>query len=136
MASQVSRPDTWLDAASLIGVPYLKNGRDPKTGLDCFGTLVECYRRMGVELPPAETGRTLSENAVLIEAHKGDWVEVSKQPHVAVLFRVKFQVCHVGFTLPHGKFIHTLEGTNGVAIERLANWEKRVAGYYDYRPAQ
>ena len=37
-------------ANSLIGIPYTRLGRDPDIGLDCWGLVIEFYRRMGVQL--------------------------------------------------------------------------------------
>ena len=35
----------------LIGVPFKNHGRDVKTGLDCYGLVMEVYRRFGIRLP-------------------------------------------------------------------------------------
>ena len=34
----------------LLGTPYLRGGMDPRQGLDCFGLLLEAYRRRGSDL--------------------------------------------------------------------------------------
>lgn len=34
----------------LLGVPYKKDGREIKTGLDCYGLAIECFRRVGKNL--------------------------------------------------------------------------------------
>ena len=121
--------------ADLVGAPHVTGGRDPETGLDCYGLVVECYRRKGVEVPHPESGRNLAENAVLVHHHsRFIWNEVEKQDFVAVCFRIRSLVCHVGFTLPGERFIHTWAGSKSVVIERLSRWEHKIAGYYDYNP--
>jgi cell wall-associated NlpC family hydrolase len=35
----------------MIGIPYKHLGRDPKVGLDCWGCVIEFYKRVGVSLP-------------------------------------------------------------------------------------
>ena len=37
-------------ADSMIGIPYVHLGRDPKVGLDCYGAVLEFYRRLGSPL--------------------------------------------------------------------------------------
>lgn len=133
MDSQVCNRDLSANFASLVGLPFVEGGRD-HLGLDCVGLLNECYRMMGVRIPPKNSGKNIAENAVLISHHTSEvWTEIEKAEHVAVCFRLGRVVCHVGFTLPGGRFIHTWEGSKGVVIERLRDWEHRVAGYYDYQ---
>lgn len=36
-----------IQYADLIGVPFKNLGRDVKSGLDCYGLVVEIYRRCG-----------------------------------------------------------------------------------------
>jgi cell wall-associated NlpC family hydrolase len=37
-------------ADGLIGIPYKKMGRNVTNGLDCFGLVIEFYRRMGIDI--------------------------------------------------------------------------------------
>ena len=39
-----------IQYADLIGVPFKNLGRDVKSGLDCYGLVVEIYRRCGKEI--------------------------------------------------------------------------------------
>ena len=39
-----------IQYANLIGVPFKNLGRDVKSGLDCYGLVVEIYRRCGKEI--------------------------------------------------------------------------------------
>ena len=40
-----------IEFGDLIGVPFVRGGRDPAGGLDCVGLTLEIYRRAGIELP-------------------------------------------------------------------------------------
>jgi hypothetical protein len=102
-----------------------------------MGLLMECYHRKGVDVPETpgcQSGRNNSENALIAQGIIAtEWKEVTRQPHVAVVFLVRGMLCHCGFTLPGNRFIHTWEGSRSVVIERLRDWENRIAGYYDYK---
>lgn len=41
-------------AVELVGTPWRLLGRDPETGLDCVGALLEIYRAGGVTLPDVD----------------------------------------------------------------------------------
>ena len=34
----------------MLSAPYVDFGRDPKTGLDCYGLIIECCKRAGTPL--------------------------------------------------------------------------------------
>ena len=53
----------------LMETPYAYRGRDAKTGLDCYGLVLEIYRAVGFDLPdydypykPEAQGRLMAEN--------------------------------------------------------------------------
>ena len=35
----------------LIGTPFANNGRNIKTGVDCYGLCMEVFRRYGIRIP-------------------------------------------------------------------------------------
>lgn len=47
MTYQVTRQEIIDAAHSLLGVPFLHQGRNPETGLDCIGLCVEVAKRIG-----------------------------------------------------------------------------------------
>ena len=47
-----------LIADDLLGIPYTLLGRNPKVGLDCWGLVIEFYKRMGVTLEDPVSGYT------------------------------------------------------------------------------
>jgi cell wall-associated NlpC family hydrolase len=115
----------------LIGRPFAYGGRGPDT-FDCYGLLMELYRRRGVIIPDVRSPTKIAEIARLVDVGLKDWVSVEQRPGVTVLFRIRGYGAHVGMTLRHDRFVHTWEGTGGVCIERLSFWDKRVIGFYDF----
>lgn len=60
------------------------------------------------------------------------WEEVEEQPGCAMLLKLKGYGGHVGFLLDDGKFIHSIEQSSGVVIERVSTWRERIIGFYKY----
>jgi cell wall-associated NlpC family hydrolase len=70
-----------MNFISYLGIPFVKGGRDPKTGLDCWGLVVAFYR--------AEFGLVLSNHAAPLgtitkrletrdeELGSGQWHEIT-----------------------------------------------------------
>lgn len=40
-----------IDYDDLIGIPFINGGRDRNKGFDCYGLVMEVYRRCGIALP-------------------------------------------------------------------------------------
>ena len=40
-----------IDYSDLIGVPFKNQGRDKNIGLDCYGLVMEVYKKLGIQLP-------------------------------------------------------------------------------------
>ena len=72
------------DYSDLIGVSFKNHGRDVKTGLDCYGLVMEVFKRNGVILPEFDAefddikkissiihGTGISSWSVSILLHKG-----------------------------------------------------------------
>ena len=125
-----------FEYADLIGVPFANRGRDPKTGLDCYGLAMEVFKRQGIELPEfwisCEDASRINET-VGTEKANGRWarIERPKAPCIIVLRFNNHQWNHVGVYIGSGKMLHTARKT-GVRIERLDHpyWRQRIEGYY------
>lgn len=125
-----------IDYSDLIGVPYKLNGRD-KTGLDCYGLVIEMFARNNVTLPDYlyvndsddVITKLISDNVQFAE-------ELEKpEPYCGVLFRQRRFGVHMGVVLPDRvKFIHCSIGKN-VAVERLRShiWRDKIMGYYKWK---
>ena len=124
----------------LIGIPFLDGGRDYHTGLDCYGLVMEIYRRNGIVLP--EYYAPALESEMVNIAYQGAlmtgvWTPapIDNLPELAVM-GIHFNsplVNHTGVYLGNGKFIHTREKI-GVCIDSINSpaWRHRIEGYYTY----
>ena len=125
-----------LNYVDLIGVPYIKGGRDPSKGLDCYGLCIEIYRRLGKILPEFHSSEendiihtTILSAKQLFERFE-DPVSYSLVPFI---IRPPF-VTHIGVVLENkDSFIHILRKKCCV-IERLSDpfWNKRMQGFFTY----
>lgn len=74
--------DKTINYADLIGVQFKNRGRDITSGVDCYGLVMEVYRRFGIDLPEftADFDDVEKINSLICtEAVKTSvWREVSK----------------------------------------------------------
>lgn len=122
----------------LIGIPYVNKGRDPSTGLDCWGLLRQFYREfMGIVLPSYTDeyedafDRTATVRAM--DQHAPScWIKV-EEPRFGdgIRLRIDGSACHVGIYLGHSEMLHTQAGHDSV-IDRIdgIRWKNRVVGFY------
>lgn len=134
-----------IEINDLIGVPFKKGGRDLVSGVDCFGLLMECHKRLGKDIPDHRSPEFHHEIAMALADRKKDWIchfertgaatvqESDCQPGRALLIKIRGCACHVGFVHKPGWFIHTWEDTNGVTQERVSLWKQRILGVYEYK---
>jgi len=120
----------------LIGKPYKANCSGPDY-YNCFGLVMEIYRRMGVELP--------NVNEIVDFDYKGIDDEFARNlplyikltspyPGCIIAFKMtKEFVTHVGVVLDHCNMIHIRRGI-GVSITRFDSplWKSKLEGYYTY----
>lgn len=117
----------------LIGVPFRYGGRDPKEALDCYGLLMELYRRAyRIELPDYTSPTSAAEISALMRGQLHLWQPVDDVEPGVVLFMRLGRFTHVAMYLGDDEFIHTSEVTGGVCRERLSNWINRIEGLYRY----
>lgn len=125
--------------ADLVGTPFVDRGRDPATGLDCWGLVMEVQRRLGRAIPdylssafdPRETDARMHEAT----GPGGDWLMVPI-PHPGDVVCMNLEkampelVQHFGVYLGRHRFIHVLEGRN-CEISTLHDlaWNKRMRGF-------
>lgn len=118
---------------SLVGKPYAEGGRGP-THFDCYGIVLEYYRRAGIMLPDYHSlGSNQEKNLEVLSAMDNGWYEVF-EPRAGdvILFEVQ-SAPHVGIFLKRDLFLHAVLGHSSSA-EKLSHpiWEKRLKGYYRY----
>lgn len=120
-----------MNFAALIGKKFEYGGRGPDS-FDCYGLIRHIVKENdGVEIPdyvsPSEGGKI----AAIFSTEVHRWQEVPRAPGTVVLIRVPGSM-HVGYMVSHDKMIHTWEGSGGVVIEKLHDWERRIIGFYKY----
>jgi len=126
-----------ITTRDLIGVPFVDGGRDPRLGLDCWGLVLEVFRRFGIELPDYRIGcMEASRIDAAIDAGRKYWIRCnSADPPVPSLVVMRFNqpvLCnHTGVYLGAGRFIHTRQKI-GVNIDRIDSpaWRKIIEGFY------
>lgn len=127
----MSAPEISYDKyENLIGIPFVRGGRDLSTGVDCYGLVMEMYRRTGKVIPDFVTPEDLKTMELLIDRERGSWRKVEPRPGCLLLFRVEGYRAHVGFMLSHSKMIHSQEPM-GVTVASRHFWPNIVAAY-DY----
>lgn len=134
-----------IDYEDLIGIPFVNNGRDHRTGFDCYGLVMEVYRRFGIELPEftADWDDEDKINSIVQrEAGSSAWKRVEQPLPVPCLVALRMGtppgiVNHTGVYLGNGKFIHT-RAKIGACISRIDSpaWRGVIEGFYVYRGQQ
>ena len=127
-------PNMNVTFTDLIGVPFVNGGRNPNSGLDCWGLSTEVFSRYGIQLPDYKIS---CEDASKINKHvdrqKQFWRRCEGEIPIPALVVIRFSVyCdHTGVYIGNGRFIHTRKGV-GVNIDRVDSpaWSKRIEGFY------
>lgn len=115
----------------LIGKPFQWGGRGPEA-YDCYGLVLEVYRRKGYKLPDFQSPEDRRRVLGLVDDAKPSFIEVSPEPGAIVLMNLEPYGAHVGLLLPYGRLIHASELTQRVQIDPVRFWEKRIENYYAY----
>jgi cell wall-associated NlpC family hydrolase len=117
----------------LVGVPYVKHGRDLR-GLDCYGCAILAENILtGKELPDVfyenPTDEQRAEVMKIVE--EGVPHIILDRPEKGAIVEIFFLglPSHVGVCLGEGLFIHAIEKI-GVVIEPLWRYKRRIKGYY------
>lgn len=123
--------------SSLIGTKYLKNGRNPKEGLDCLGLCIEAYKRMGVEGFPdlnAPDDREMIHSLMMSERDLFEEVKVPEEGNIVAISIRPPYVTHMGVMINKQSFIHII-AQHGCIVSRLndAFWGKRIKGVYKWK---
>ena len=108
-----------IDVSDLIGVPYVEFGRDCKTGLDCYGLVMEVSRRMGkplrdIVLEKIDGGRAKK----ILPTLNMKTTNVLEAGTVLIFYSRKNRRLHVGIALDKNTFIHSTEN-QGVRISSM-----------------
>ena len=117
----------------LVGTPFRYGGRGP-THFDCYGLVLEMFKRAGVEnVPDYGSAEDIGRIAAMMNSAELQWKKLdSPRPGALVFVRIGRFNAHVGFCLDGNRMIHTWERSGGVVIERLETWRRQIVGYYEY----
>ncbi len=116
----------------LIGKRFEWGGRGPDS-FDCYGLVREIHLRHGVEIPDYKSTKAGGEIiAMMLSATETEmWQPCPEKSGAVALIKLPKSM-HVGILLPFGRMIHCWEGSNGVLIEKMSDWNRRVIGYYEF----
>ena len=128
-----------VDVKCLVGKKFVDGGRDVKKGLDCWGLVMEIFKRYGITLPNfTPSAFAFAEIDALAKEAVGfsQWEEVHHPqdgdvPLVVLMRMHPGLIKHVGVFLGGNRLIHTMESTNTV-ISRVSMLKHRITGYYRY----
>lgn len=132
------------DLNDLIGKPYEFKGRG-NPGYDCWGLVVEVFRRFGIDLPDysvsAQSAREESCQAEFHDKIKNESVvedrwkklDIPEIPCIVLLKAHLIFAQHIGAYIGYGKFIHS-HYFFGVNVDKTRDiyWKNNIKGYYTY----
>lgn len=108
-----------IEISDLIGVPFVEFGRNPKTGLDCYGLVIEIERRYGKKLndvvPEKFDSEKLQRTLPKINVRKTEKIE---EGSILEFYGKRDNRLHVAVSLGGNIFIQSTEN-QGVRISSL-----------------
>lgn len=138
----------------LIGIPFVQNGRDPKTGLDCWGLCRVAARRFGYDIPDFDQAiyeaLEINEKFILQTARgghdfvmspgveRGQWQQLPEPiPGCIVAMAIDPDlpdvIVHLGVCIGGGRALHTIKKHNSSLIRLDDNfWYRKIRGYYQW----
>lgn len=124
----------------LIGVPFVDGGRDPATGLDCWGMLMAACLVFGRVVEDFKiscfSSAAIYLNAVNEISEKKAWHPVGQAAPGAVITLALDDhypglIQHFGVMIDNHRFIHTLLKTGGIVTPVTHPFFKgKIIGYY------
>jgi cell wall-associated NlpC family hydrolase len=121
----------------------MPHGRDPATGLDCYGLVWLFYRQeLELEIPAYDDlyadEAEVNEALAIARDQQGIWVEVPKEDARlgdVALFRSLREVLHVAVMLDRVRFLHLNESAIYARVEKITSaiWRERLIGVYRHK---
>jgi cell wall-associated NlpC family hydrolase len=124
----------------LVGIPFIDGGRDPKTGLDCWGLLMLATRAYGYDVPDYTVSAFATEEIYkTVRRDVGlNWRKVNVPTEGCVVcFAIDPEmpdaIQHFGVYVGRGFFLHTLKKSASI-LSRLDHsyWGKKLRGVYEW----
>jgi probable lipoprotein NlpC len=115
----------WLK--DYVGIPYLKGGRDPREGLDCFGLCRLIYaQEYGIQLPDWQTDQIqLKEidKAIAGQVTSGTFTQVDTPADGDFVVCLRTKLAHHLGLYYGGGVLHTATG-KGTIYEPLSRFQR------------
>lgn len=130
-----------INIRDLLGIPFTNRGRT-LDGLDCYGLVMEVYKKFDITLPEYNADFDDTENITKIirKQMREDklWKRLDK-PKTPCVVAIRYgvprpMVNHCGVYIGDGLFMHTRSKT-GAVIEHIDSpmWRNLIVGFYEYR---
>ena len=126
------------DLSGLLGVPFTDKGRNPSTGLDCWGLVMAAQERFGHRVPDFQIPcKATEEIGGVVASELGRWrkVEVPEPGDIVLMATDPLKpdtIQHFGTYIGGDKhlFLHTREKT-GAIISSIHHdfWKGTIRGY-------
>lgn len=134
-------------ASRYVGLPAAERGRDPSTGLDCWGLVrLVLSREAGIDAPSWEDAYagfcSVEDARGLIDSVRAEWDEIDVpggaqlREFDVLLFKGLRTALHVGVAVDFETFLHVdpfVTLTAAVERWRGPKWEARMLGVYRSR---
>lgn len=124
-----------MNLSKYIGLPYVKYGRDVKTGLDCYGLVVHIYKQeFNIELDAltnitTEHGYTRASKELVNTQSYKEFIEVTGERKLGDIILISFagNPLHVGMAINENSMIHSNEGIDCVIEDiRGTVWRNKI----------
>lgn len=134
----ISKKDipSWIK--KYIGKEFKEVGREEN--FDCWGLIRYIYKeKFNIELPRYDEYDSVKEleklSALITEGKEcHEWFEIENSNEKfadLVLFKIRGQLCHVGFCLGKGLMLHIQSGKNSCIEDYLGlKWARRIDSFY------
>lgn len=124
--------DNWVN--NYIGTEYVKNGRNIKTGFDCWGLVLCVYRDVfHVELPDFSYTPTIFGYLDAVEYGLNLVYNVSAPvTGDIVLMRIKNAPIHTGLYVAPERVLHCYNANVGTVLDKLKMWQNQIVGFYRF----
>ena len=121
----------------LVGKRFVNGGRITATGLDCWGLVMEVFKRFGHTIPDFVVDAFAVHAIDALAGEAADsriWEEVYEPydrdiPLVALMRMHPKLITHAGVFIGNNRIMHTTAST-GVIISRVDALKSRITGYY------
>jgi cell wall-associated NlpC family hydrolase len=123
-----------IDYNDLIGKPFQDQGRGPH-GYDCYGLLVEIYRRNGITLPPVNVSVCACQDLPQAEINKHikNWNKL-KEPEIPCAILIKAHLGyaqHIAAYIGNRRMIH-VTADRAVVVDPISKYKNKIIGFYQY----